>query len=123
MIGRNLHIQDSCFRLLPNPTLYRWDRKNFSLPKMLTSYQSLVDEPRVLQNPNSVVLTRIKAHIRKLQIQLDDNAQQQTASALGHSAAAWPGLALLRALHEALDDLDEVLTAKRKPPPVTAPAP
>jgi hypothetical protein len=107
MLGRTLHIPDSCFRLLPNPTLYRWDRKNFSLQKMLASYQQLVDEKGVLERPNSVVLSTIKLHIRTLQTELENLTTKNVRS-------GWLSLPLLNVLHAALDDMDEVLTAKKK---------
>jgi hypothetical protein len=109
MIGRNLHIADSCFRLLPNPTLYRWDRKNFSLSKMLASYDGLVRERGVLVNQHSVVITRIKDHIVKLQDELDLLPPKTERN-------GWLSLPLIKVLHNALEDLDEVLTAKKRKP-------
>ncbi|ERS96516.1 hypothetical protein HMPREF1624_06720 [Sporothrix schenckii ATCC 58251] len=40
MLGRTLHIKKSLFRFLPNPTFYHWDRKYFSMQKLLQEYRS-----------------------------------------------------------------------------------
>jgi hypothetical protein len=40
MLGRTLHIKKSLFRFLPNPTFYHWDRKYFSMRKLLQEYRT-----------------------------------------------------------------------------------
>ncbi|KAF7547910.1 hypothetical protein G7Z17_g7397 [Cylindrodendrum hubeiense] len=42
MLGKNLHIKNSSFRMLPNPTYYHWDEKFFSLRKLLHEYKVTV---------------------------------------------------------------------------------
>jgi len=114
MLGHTLHINGSCFRLLPNPTMYRWDRKNFSLKAMLVAYEAMVIERGVLDNPRTVVITRIKEHIGKLLVELEQPLQKDDHTGL-------LSVRLLGILHDALDDMDEVLTARQKAP-VTVPS-
>ena len=38
MLCRTLHIENSSFRMLPNPTSDRWEKKSFSLQKLLRTY-------------------------------------------------------------------------------------
>lgn len=60
MLGKNLHIPNSCFRLLPNPTPYHWDKKFFSLRKLLQEYRKKVsDDDLTLQNEQVRRLTRL----------------------------------------------------------------
>ncbi|KAK2025036.1 hypothetical protein LX32DRAFT_76745 [Colletotrichum zoysiae] len=101
MLARTLHIDKSAFRLLPNPTHYRWDTKNFSLTSLLRAYAVQMDKLKSdPQYAASVVGKVIRRNIRKIQ---------------GHIAASeqsgWPTLPLMDALHSALDDMDMILTA------------
>ncbi|KAI0813394.1 hypothetical protein GGR55DRAFT_687663 [Xylaria sp. FL0064] len=38
MIGVVFHIEGTAFRMLPNPTVFHWDNKSFSLRSILSSY-------------------------------------------------------------------------------------
>ncbi|KAF4989773.1 hypothetical protein FDECE_14597 [Fusarium decemcellulare] len=56
MVGEMLHVKDTVFRMLPNPTVFYWDPSTFSLPTLLTEFitslrffrdQSLKDSEQV----------------------------------------------------------------------------
>ncbi|ETS76334.1 hypothetical protein PFICI_11721 [Pestalotiopsis fici W106-1] len=38
MVGEMLHVKDTVFRVLPNPTGFHWDPSTFSLPRLLNKY-------------------------------------------------------------------------------------
>ncbi|KAK1999389.1 hypothetical protein LX36DRAFT_605135 [Colletotrichum falcatum] len=42
MLARVLHIDRRCFRFLPNPTIFPWDKESFSLPRLLSAFSSLI---------------------------------------------------------------------------------
>jgi hypothetical protein len=44
MVGVVLHIENTPFRMLPNPTVFHWKKKSFSLPKLLSNYYSAIKE-------------------------------------------------------------------------------
>ncbi|KAK3298390.1 uncharacterized protein B0H64DRAFT_317276 [Chaetomium fimeti] len=52
MLGKTLHIRNSAFRMLPNPTPYQWSTNSFELPQLVKEYwknitASDLDLPRV----------------------------------------------------------------------------
>jgi hypothetical protein len=38
MVGEMLHVKDTVFRMLPNPTVFFWDPSTFSLPTLMAEY-------------------------------------------------------------------------------------
>ncbi|KAI8299443.1 hypothetical protein K4K61_010644 [Colletotrichum sp. SAR11_59] len=42
MIARVLHIKGRCFRFLPNPTIFPWDRESVSLVRLLSAFSELI---------------------------------------------------------------------------------
>ncbi|KAK1706193.1 hypothetical protein BDP67DRAFT_603215 [Colletotrichum lupini] len=44
MVGAVLQIPGTAFRMLPNPTIWHWDRKSFSLKTFLSDYVHIVGE-------------------------------------------------------------------------------
>ncbi|PHH78978.1 hypothetical protein CDD80_5919 [Ophiocordyceps camponoti-rufipedis] len=98
MIARTFHIRNSCFTYLPNPTPDRWKEKSFSLRKMLGAYGSRFEDDISGSPRNAAVRSRIARHIEEI-------SRYQGAS---------QGLLRLQALHSALDDADEVLTARAR---------
>ncbi|KAF7546322.1 hypothetical protein G7046_g9334 [Stylonectria norvegica] len=101
MLSRTFHIENSVFTYIPNPTPDRWDKRSLSLIKILESYQELVSVPLLGAERNPSVLAKLTHHIR--QILLHQDSRDITER-----------LCFLRALHEALDDCDEILTAKSR---------
>ncbi|KAH6886821.1 hypothetical protein B0T10DRAFT_515656 [Thelonectria olida] len=47
MVGKMLHVQDTVFRMIPNPTVFYWDPTSFSLPTLMGEFISSL---KVLQS-------------------------------------------------------------------------
>jgi len=44
MIGRTIRIPNSCYRMIPNPTAYHWDKKYFSIRKLLQEFRKKIGD-------------------------------------------------------------------------------
>lgn len=99
MLGQTLHINNTYFTYIPNPTSDRWDGRSLSLTRIMEAYKELshVQLPRAPRN--KVIHSRILHHVEDI---LSHQASQNIAKRLF----------LLQALHAALDDADQILTAK-----------
>lgn len=95
MLSRIFHIDSSNFTFLPNPTPHSWDNRSVSLPSMLSAFFSKT------QPKDSHIITRYRRHITEI---LNYRAEEKALH-------RW---LLLKSLHAALDDTDEVLTARTK---------
>jgi hypothetical protein len=101
MLGKTLHIENSSFTYIPNPTPDRWDKRTLSLVKVLGAYQYLFESPLASDHRNPLIVNLIKSRINEILDNIEGkNAVQR--------------LLLLKALHIALDDTDEILTAMTK---------
>lgn len=99
MLGKTLHIRNSGFRMLPNPTPYHWHRNFFDLPQLVREYwkklsDSELDLPRAPQHQQ----LEKDADILVQALKLDANVTTP-----GYS------LPLLNTLHEVLDRCDDFL--------------
>ncbi|CCF33658.1 modin [Colletotrichum higginsianum] len=103
MLGRTLHIERSAFRLLPNPTHHRWDTMNFSLPRLLHAFAKQMETLRRGQLSPRIVGKAIRKHTKNIQGIITTSNQGD-----------WLSLPLMDALHAALGDMDEILTARAK---------
>ena len=109
MLSETLHIRNTYFTYVPNPTPYRWDKRKVSLPKLLEAYQ---EELRGGGGGGgggntSPVQDRIDKHIDSIlkYHYYGDNDEQDADEGPDR-------LQFLEALHGAIDDVDEILTAK-----------
>ncbi|TDZ39097.1 hypothetical protein C8035_v005744 [Colletotrichum spinosum] len=109
MLARTLHIEKSAFRRLPNPTLYRWDTRNFSLPRLFLAYELQFRKLHVGKSPSNVIKV-IARHIEELR----DPIEQLVPMAESSNSLS---LTVTDALHKALDTMDEVLTFKKNQRP------
>ncbi|OAA53443.1 hypothetical protein SPI_09371 [Niveomyces insectorum RCEF 264] len=105
MLGRTLHIKDSFFRSLPNPTFYRWNKRYFSMRKMLEGYDSQI---RALpQHIEQIIsLHQLSENINGL---LRNKTQRDHQDKLGHAKGGTIYRPLLEGLHDALDVCDVYL--------------
>jgi len=110
MIGQTLHIDGSCFRTLPNPTMHVWNRKAFSLRRLLLAFAdcfaNMEDIPHA-RGRNPAVINTINERLRTIQKHLSELPPRSTGNETIH-------IPLLNDLHRALDDADEILTAKKR---------
>lgn len=96
MLGKILHIKNSFFRVLPNPTCYHWNRQYFSLPELLQAYQKEISTDDADARGNQ--------HLNCLQTQAENIERVISKTQPTFSAG------LLSALHQALEVCDEFLT-------------
>ncbi|RFU81068.1 modin [Trichoderma arundinaceum] len=101
MLSRIFHIENSNFTFLPNPTPDSWDKRSVSLPKILEAFYVKSQFDSIGTKQHSIVLACYRKHIEHILQYLDDESSLQR----------W---LLLRSLHAALDDADDVLTARTK---------
>lgn len=38
MVGKTIHVEDTVFRMLPNPTVFYWDPNTFSMPTLMAEF-------------------------------------------------------------------------------------
>ncbi|KAM0227964.1 hypothetical protein ACHAPO_011090 [Fusarium lateritium] len=57
MVGEMLHVKDTVFRMLPNPTVFFWDPSTFSLPTLLAEY---ITSLRLLRDQSLVGSEQVK---------------------------------------------------------------
>ncbi|KAJ6779631.1 hypothetical protein PWT90_06493 [Aphanocladium album] len=100
MLCQNLHINNSSFTFIPNPTPYSFDKRSLSLKKMLEAFKVHFDS-EANTTRNHIIVDVIRNHVDEI---LHHYSEKDGA----------PRLLCLRVLHMAIDDTDEILTAKRK---------
>ncbi|PHH62303.1 hypothetical protein CDD81_7291 [Ophiocordyceps australis] len=110
MLSRTFQIDDTYFTYIPNPTPDRWDGNSVSLVKVLEAYQIQANNYRLEMARNGVIFDCFASHIQTIL------GQQEFLQSCEEAAAARDPR-LLKALHAALDDADEILTAKPKQTP------
>lgn len=93
MVGMNLHIPNSSYRMLPNPTPYRFDKKFFSLPKLVREFGRNIKQ---VPGPTD--------RVRELS-QIADGVTEK----LGDRDPGEYSIRLLNVLHGAVSDCDDYL--------------
>ncbi|KAK2017315.1 hypothetical protein LZ32DRAFT_576760 [Colletotrichum eremochloae] len=71
MLARVLHIDKRCFRFLPNPTIFAWDKESFSLPRLLAAFSSLL-------------LNDLQAIEEEIEAISDDSLENETSTAVAN---------------------------------------
>ncbi|EFQ34510.1 modin [Colletotrichum graminicola] len=110
MLARVLHIDKRCFRFLPNPTIFPWDRESFSLPRLLTAFSSFISDDlkgikEVKTVPDSSLESGILTAIPDIQVLSD------SAKALHDAVKNYPKLThdQMTSLHQAIAMADGML--------------
>jgi hypothetical protein len=96
MLGRTLHAYGSAFRMLPNPTVFGWDKKSFSMWRLLRAYRKLI-------------LSAEKVH-QSVQVSAIQKRLEEIIDARNNRTESDFTIPVLDALHEALDVCDSYLT-------------
>lgn len=109
MLSRSFYIKGSMFTFIPNPTSDMWDKRALSLVKVMEAYREYYEIALPTISRNERIVSTITTHLSKI---LNNHQCQDAAE----------HLRFLDALREALNDCDEILTAKRSGAPGT-PAP
>ncbi|KAK4195849.1 hypothetical protein QBC40DRAFT_184820 [Triangularia verruculosa] len=99
MLGKTLHIRNSAYRMLPNPTPYHWDKNFFNLRRLIKEYNKKIgdSESDIMPTPQIRVL---KDDVATLVFDLNLDKKSATP---GYS------LPLLNKLHSVLDKCDAYL--------------
>jgi hypothetical protein len=103
MLSKTLRLKNSCFRVVPNPTFYVWDKKYFSMRKLLREFKNKIIDDDLVSSSSP--------RIGELQNEAEavDNMLTESGKKSGENAIS---LELLDTLHRALDSCDEYLTHK-----------
>ncbi|KXJ90498.1 hypothetical protein Micbo1qcDRAFT_120082 [Microdochium bolleyi] len=97
MLSRTLHGHGSGFRMLPNPTTQRWDKRSFSLWKLLEAYEDRLEQDEEITNSRQI--QRIKKSLDSIGECRGPRPMQTELT-----------VPLMETLHEALDATDSYLT-------------
>ncbi|KAJ3459149.1 hypothetical protein MRS44_015222 [Fusarium solani] len=98
MLSCTFHILNTMFTYVPNPISFRWEKNSVDLQLLLEAYLShlTADLQWQIRNPARVEL---KTHGQRI---LDHNRESYLVGKIP----------LLKALHEAINDCDQILTAE-----------
>jgi hypothetical protein len=99
MLGKTLHIRNSGFRMLPNPTPYSWDKNFFNLCRLVREYRKQIGDDDNDIPPISQI-QQLTNDSWKVVRALDEDKNSKTP---GYS------LPLLKTLHNVLDKCDKFL--------------
>ncbi|KAK0629373.1 hypothetical protein B0T17DRAFT_184209 [Bombardia bombarda] len=105
MLGRTLHIRNSCFRMLPNPTPYHWDKNFFNLRRLIKEYSIRIGDTDILPGVP--------------QVQALEELSKSVISALAADKGKAPegsvySMDVLNTLHDALDQCDKYLRTRQR---------
>ncbi|KAI7784442.1 modin [Diaporthe eres] len=99
MIAKPMYIEDTYYRYLPNPTTYSWNKKNFSLPKLILEFNRAVNDDDIAPETD---------HLVQMQKWVYDVAKHLQNKKAWRDDSVFP-MTLLRALHEAIAKCDKYL--------------
>ncbi|KAK2056980.1 hypothetical protein LY76DRAFT_121581 [Colletotrichum caudatum] len=118
MVGVVFQIPGTAFRMLPNPTIWHWDRKSFSLRTFLGDYihalsEASVNEPRLNHTGNARIAAIIKDAGKIEDKFLELESRDGPEAILGPTNNTEEKIFsndLVTALHSAIARCDEFLT-------------
>lgn len=99
MLAKPMYIENTYYRYLPNPTTYSWNKKNFSLPKLILEFNRAVNDDDIAPETD---------HLVQMQKWVYDVAKHLQNKKAWRDDSVFP-MALLRALHEAIAKCDKYL--------------
>lgn len=99
MLAKPMHIENTYYRYLPNPTTYTWNKKNFSLPKLILEFNRAVNDDDIAPETD---------HLVQMQKWVYDVAKHLQNKKAWREDSVFP-MTLLRALHEAIAKCDKYL--------------
>ncbi|OHF00908.1 modin [Colletotrichum orchidophilum] len=76
MLARVLHIKGRCFRFLPNPTIFSWDRESLSLQRLLIAFSGQVmhDLTVIEEEAETVTDERVESAVEDIRA-ISDSAE------------------------------------------------
>ncbi|KAK4097708.1 hypothetical protein N658DRAFT_518433 [Parathielavia hyrcaniae] len=105
MLGKTLHIRNTAFRMLPNPTPYHWDKNFFNLRRLVKEYYKKItdSESALLMVPQ---IQHLENDTNKL---LDQFLNEGKLIEGKRTKTPESSMKLLNTLHDVLDNCDEYL--------------
>jgi len=100
MLGQTLRLPNSCFRVVPNPTFYTWDKKYFSLRKLIREYKRKITDDDLI-TVDSDLIDKLQALAEGIDRKLRNQKKMTGENSIS--------LELLDALHDALNQCDAYL--------------
>lgn len=97
MLGQTLRLPNSCFRVVPNPTFYTWDKKYFSLRKLIREYKRKITDDDLVTIDSSQI-DRLQLLVEGIDRKLRDQKKTNGEDSIS--------LELLDALHDSLNQCD-----------------
>ncbi|KAK0710302.1 hypothetical protein B0T26DRAFT_679596 [Lasiosphaeria miniovina] len=98
MLGKTLHIRNTAFRMLPNPTPLVWDKNAFNLRRLVKEYRTRVKDSDVIDQT-----TQIRDLLEQSTNVLNELERDKISKVPGYS------MRLLDTLHNAVDRCDVYL--------------
>ncbi|KZL63729.1 modin [Colletotrichum incanum] len=116
MLARVLHIEGRCFRFLPNPTIFPWDKESFSLPRLLDAFSRLIMDDLIMIDEEIEAIPDDSLEEVTLSVVKDIRALSKSAEALYKTFENDSKLTCDRmtALHKAIVSADRVLKIKEQ---------
>ncbi|KAK3380925.1 hypothetical protein B0H63DRAFT_434288 [Podospora didyma] len=107
MLGKTLHIRNTAFRMLPNPTPFVWDKNSFNLRRLVKEYKNRVRDADIIDQTQHInELVNVSTH---LLVELEkENKRSQVPGSIGYS------MSLLDTLHDAIDKCDVFLKQSKR---------
>ncbi len=99
MLGKTLHIRNSAFRMLPNPTPYHWDKNFFNIRRLVMEYRKKISDSDA-DLPSIPQIEQLMGDADTLVRALKADKKSKTP---GYS------MPLLDTLHDVLDACDKFL--------------
>lgn len=99
MVAKPFYIENTYYRYLPNPTTYSWNKKNFSLPKLILEFNRAVNDDDIAPQTD---------HLVQLQKWVHEVAKHLHSQKVWRDDSFFP-LTLLRALNDAIAKCDKYL--------------
>jgi len=130
MVGLVLQIENTAFNMLPNPTIFHWDKTSFSLRRLLKAYSKALQEAQLgdeLLKPTNARLAAILAAAAAVETRFVEQEAAKAKEANGIAAVvagtprksfgekpSVPGI--MSALHAAIRECDVYLTVEARLP-------
>ncbi|KAL2884523.1 hypothetical protein SGCOL_000471 [Colletotrichum sp. CLE4] len=122
MVGGVLQIPGTAFRMLPNPTIWHWDRKSFSLRTFLSDYVHIIGESAeteaMLKNTEGSRISVIIKETGKIEDKFEELESRDGPEAIlrrtNNTEERIYSNDLVMALHSAISKCDEFLQSQER---------
>ncbi|KAI3398713.1 hypothetical protein diail_8752 [Diaporthe ilicicola] len=99
MLAKPMYMENTYYRYLPNPTTYSWNKKNFSLPKLILEFYRAIRDEDIAPETD---------HVVQMQKWVYDVAKHLETKKAWRDDSVFP-MTLLKALNGAIGKCDKYL--------------